>query len=71
MQIRSREFWWLASQSKPFVRLHLGSYLCIVMSSVSGVARSTDCEAADRRSDSKRADELVASRRYRFFLDVR
>src|ERR1044072_8875494 len=30
----SREFWWLFSQVKPFVRLHLGSYLCIVGASV-------------------------------------
>ena len=33
MQIRSKEFWWLASQTKPYVRLHLSSYFCIVMSS--------------------------------------
>lgn len=30
----SREFWWLFSQVKPFFRLHLGSYLCIVSASV-------------------------------------
>lgn len=33
MQIRSKEFWWLASQTKPYVSLHLSSYFCIVMSS--------------------------------------
>jgi ATP-binding cassette, subfamily B, bacterial MsbA len=26
---RQREFWWLASQVKPFLRLHVGGYLCI------------------------------------------
>ena len=31
---RYSEFLWLVSQVKPFVRLHLGSYLCIVGSSV-------------------------------------
>jgi subfamily B ATP-binding cassette protein MsbA len=31
---QSKEFWWLASQLKPFVRLHLGSYLCIVIASI-------------------------------------
>ena len=31
---RYSEFLWLVSQVKPFVRLHLGSYLCIVASSV-------------------------------------
>ena len=30
---RSSEFQWLASQVKPFLRLHAGSYLCILMSS--------------------------------------
>lgn len=29
----SNEFWWLATQVKPFLRLHLGSYLCIVLAS--------------------------------------
>ena len=29
----SREFWWLASQLKPFLRLHLGGYVCIVAGS--------------------------------------
>lgn len=34
MQIfRSREFNWLASEVKPFMRLHVGSYLCIVIAS--------------------------------------
>ncbi|HEU0253102.1 MAG TPA: ABC transporter ATP-binding protein [Pyrinomonadaceae bacterium] len=32
--LRSKEFWWLSSQVKPFVRLHLGSYACIVMASI-------------------------------------
>ena len=32
--VRSREFAWLASQVKPFVRLHVGSYVCIVFASV-------------------------------------
>ncbi len=32
--LRSKEFWWLSSQVKPFVRLHLGSYLCIVIASI-------------------------------------
>lgn len=27
------EFWWLFTQVKPFLRLHLGSYLCIVLAS--------------------------------------
>ena len=31
---RSGEFWWLLSQVKPFFRLHLGSYLCIVAASI-------------------------------------
>ena len=31
---RSGEFWWLVSQVKPFVRLHLGSYLCVVAASI-------------------------------------
>ena len=30
---RSSEFQWLASQVKPFLRLHAGSYLCILVSS--------------------------------------
>ena len=30
---RYREFWWLASQVKPFLRLHIGGYLCIVFGS--------------------------------------
>jgi ATP-binding cassette, subfamily B, bacterial MsbA len=34
MQNRYSEFWWLVSQVKPFVRLHLGSYLCIVAASI-------------------------------------
>lgn len=34
MQIRSKEFWWLASQTKPYVSLHLSSYFFILMSSV-------------------------------------
>ena len=29
---RQREFWWLASQVKPFLRLHAGSCVCIVIS---------------------------------------
>lgn len=29
---RYREFWWLALQVKPFLRLHAGSYVCIVIS---------------------------------------
>ena len=31
---RSNEFWWLVSQVKPFVRLHFGSYLCVVAASI-------------------------------------
>lgn len=31
---RYSEFMWLVSQVKPFVRLHLGSYLCIVAASI-------------------------------------
>ena len=31
---RYSEFLWLVSQVKPFVRLHLGSYLCIVAASI-------------------------------------
>src|SRR5829696_8388080 len=31
---KSGEFWWLLSQLKPFFRLHLGSYLCIVIGSI-------------------------------------
>ena len=31
---QSREFWWLLSQVKPFFRLHLGSYACIVVTSI-------------------------------------
>ena len=31
---RYSEFWWLASTVRPFVRLHVGSYLCIVASSI-------------------------------------
>jgi ATP-binding cassette, subfamily B, bacterial MsbA len=31
---RYREFWWLASIVRPFVRLHVGSYLCILASSI-------------------------------------
>ena len=31
---QSREFRWLASQVRPFWRLHLGSYLCVVLASV-------------------------------------
>jgi ABC-type multidrug transport system fused ATPase/permease subunit len=30
----SNEFWWLVSQVKPFFRLHLGSYLCVVAASI-------------------------------------
>ena len=30
---QSREFWWLLLQVKPFFRLHLGSYVCIVLTS--------------------------------------
>ena len=30
---QSGEFWWLLTQVKPFLRLHLGSYLCIVLAS--------------------------------------
>jgi ABC-type multidrug transport system fused ATPase/permease subunit len=30
---QSGEFWWLLRQVKPFVRLHLGSYVCIVLAS--------------------------------------
>jgi len=30
---RSRELWWLASQIKPFLRLHAGGYVCIVAAS--------------------------------------
>ena len=31
---KSSEFWWLLSQVKPFFRLHLSSYLCIVLAGV-------------------------------------
>jgi ABC-type multidrug transport system fused ATPase/permease subunit len=31
---RYSEFWWLASIVRPFVRLHVGSYLCILASSI-------------------------------------
>jgi len=31
---RSNEFWWLISQVKPFFRLHLGSYVCVVAASI-------------------------------------
>jgi ATP-binding cassette, subfamily B, bacterial MsbA len=31
---QSSEFRWLASQIKPFIRLHLGSYVCIVFASM-------------------------------------
>lgn len=31
---QSGEFWWLVSQVKPFVRLHFGSYLCILLASI-------------------------------------
>ncbi|HSE19655.1 MAG TPA: ABC transporter ATP-binding protein [Pyrinomonadaceae bacterium] len=31
---RSGEFWWLLSQVKPFFRLHLGGYVCVVAASV-------------------------------------
>lgn len=31
---RSSEFWWLVSQVKPFFRLHLGSYLCVIGASI-------------------------------------
>ncbi len=31
---RSSEFWWLVSQVKPFFRLHLGSYLCVIAASI-------------------------------------
>jgi ABC-type multidrug transport system fused ATPase/permease subunit len=31
---RSKEFCWLVSQVRPFVRLHLGSYLCVVAASI-------------------------------------
>ncbi len=30
---QSREFWWLITQVKPFLRLHFGSYICIVFAS--------------------------------------
>lgn len=30
---QSSEFWWLAAQVKPFLRLHLVSYLCILLAS--------------------------------------
>ena len=30
---QSGEFWWLLTQVKPFLRLHVGSYLCIVLAS--------------------------------------
>jgi subfamily B ATP-binding cassette protein MsbA len=30
---QSGEFWWLAAQVKPFLRLHLGSYVCILFAS--------------------------------------
>ena len=30
---QSREFWWLITQVKPFLRLHFGSYVCIVFAS--------------------------------------
>src|SRR5829696_5227806 len=31
---QSSEFRWLASQVKPFIRLHLGSYICIIFASM-------------------------------------
>lgn len=31
---RSGEFWWLLTQVKPFLRLHLAGYLCVVLASV-------------------------------------
>lgn len=31
---KSGEFWWLLSQVRPFVRLHLSSYLCIVLAGI-------------------------------------
>ena len=31
---QSGEFWWLLTHIKPFLRLHLGSYVCIVVASV-------------------------------------
>ena len=35
MQVRrSSEFGWLVSQVKPFFRLHLGSYLCVIAASI-------------------------------------
>src|SRR6185369_16140486 len=35
MQVRrSTEFGWLVSQVKPFFRLHLGSYLCVIAASI-------------------------------------
>jgi ABC-type multidrug transport system fused ATPase/permease subunit len=33
MRLRDTELRWLASRVKPFLRLHLGSYCCVVMSS--------------------------------------
>jgi ATP-binding cassette, subfamily B, bacterial MsbA len=31
---QSQEFWWLLKHVKPFLRLHLGSYICIVLASI-------------------------------------
>lgn len=31
---RSNEFWWLLAQVKPFFRLHVGSYLCVVAAGI-------------------------------------
>src|SRR5688500_12721773 len=31
---RYSEFWWLVSMVRPYVRLHVGSYVCILASSI-------------------------------------
>ena len=33
LRIQNNELRWLASRVRPFLRLHLGSYCCIVLSS--------------------------------------
>ena len=33
MRLKDTELRWLASRVKPFLRLHLGSYCCVVLSS--------------------------------------
>jgi hypothetical protein len=42
---QSREFCWLLLQIKPAFRLHLGSYLCIVITSLHLDEVSTTCDS--------------------------